>query len=91
MGSLLEPLLACIKTSKLCMLTSKEKFLFPGNVGFPDYTGNPDLLGVISKEVTLLNLEFLAIVLSPEVVLSLPNPTIAIGSLILKWFDWLIL
>ena len=52
------------------MLTSKEKFLFPGNVGFPDYTGNPDLLGVISKEVTLLNLEFLAIVLSPEIVLT---------------------
>ena len=67
------------------MLTIKDKFLFPG------YAGNPDLLGVISKEVTLLNLEFLAIVLSPEIVLSLLNPTIAIVSLILKWFDWLIL
>ena len=91
MGSLLEPLLAWFKTSKLCMLTIKDKFLFPGYAGFPGCAGHPDLLGVISKEVTLLNLEFLAIVLSPEIVLSLLNPTIAIGSLILKWFDWLIL
>ena len=70
LGSLLEPLLAWFKNSKLCMLTLKEKFPFPCNAGFPSYTGNPDLLGVISKKVTLLNLEFLAIVLSPEIVLT---------------------